>query len=128
MELPLPGCLFKEGLHCSRKADGHDHLIGVDVLQSLGCNVLRCAFCKNSLQENGNCPASSQIGTVISEREPALLITAHQADLVSRVHRLKLEHPNLREAAFLQGPPPPLLSLPCLPAALLLIRTPRCLY
>lgn len=46
MEFPLSGSLFEEGLHCSGEANGHDHLIGMDVLQSLGCDVLRCPFCK----------------------------------------------------------------------------------
>lgn len=48
MEFPLPGSLFEEGLYCSGEANGHDHLIRVDVLQSLGCNVLHCPFCKNN--------------------------------------------------------------------------------
>lgn len=48
VEFPLPRSLFEEGLYCSGEANGHDHLIRVDVLQSLGCNVLRCPFCKNS--------------------------------------------------------------------------------
>lgn len=48
VEFPLPRSLFEEGLHCSGEANGHDHLVRVDVLQGLGRNVLRSPFCNNS--------------------------------------------------------------------------------
>lgn len=85
MELPLSGCLFKEGFYCSRIANGHDHLIGVDVLQSLGCNVLRCAFCKNSFARE--CETAMlhprQAWQWFRKKNPSFLDTAHLEDWVS---------------------------------------------
>lgn len=114
MELPLPGCLFKEGLNCSRKANGHDDLVGVDVLQGLGCNVLCCAFCKNSFsRECENATLHPRQAWQWFRRGSLLFLhTAHLADLVSATSQ-PLE-------SIKHSQPPP-LSLPDSSAALPLI-------
>lgn len=45
LELPLAGSFLQEGLNGARVANGHDHLIGVDVLQCLHSNVISGALC-----------------------------------------------------------------------------------
>ena len=40
LELALAGSFLQEGLNGARVANGHDHLIGVDVLQRLHSNVI----------------------------------------------------------------------------------------
>lgn len=44
LELALASGFLQEGLDRARVADGHDHLIGVDVLQGLHCNVISRAL------------------------------------------------------------------------------------
>lgn len=45
LELALAGSFLQEGLHGARVANGHDHLVGVDVLQCLHSDVIRGALC-----------------------------------------------------------------------------------
>ena len=53
MEFAFARGIFEEGLHGARAADGHDDLVGVDVLQGLHGNVVCGALWKNvTLQVN----------------------------------------------------------------------------
>lgn len=45
LELALAGSFLQEGLHSARVANGHDHLVGMDVLQRLHSDVIRGALC-----------------------------------------------------------------------------------
>ena len=44
MELALACCILQEVLHSARAANGHDDLVGVDVLQGLHGDVVRRAL------------------------------------------------------------------------------------
>lgn len=81
MELPLSGSLSEERLHRAGEADGHDDLVGVDMLQGLGCDVLRCPFCEKPVLHGKYDTVTLQHRL---EREQkgtcALLYTAHLAE------------------------------------------------
>lgn len=92
MEFPLSGSLFEECLHRAGEADGHDDLIGVDVLQSLGCDVLRCPFCKKPVLHGKYDTVMLQYRLVREQKGMcAVLYNAHLAELVTHGQWTKCE-------------------------------------